>query len=73
MGINMLDLMKRFAKDGRGTTSLEYGLIAVGIFVGIIMAVVGALPDSNGHCEGPNPKGKCSGLGPTQGPLARPG
>jgi Flp pilus assembly pilin Flp len=59
----MLDLMKRFAKDGWGTTSLEYGLIAVGIFVGIIMAVVSALPDRNGHCEGPNPKGSCSGLG----------
>jgi Flp pilus assembly pilin Flp len=65
----MLDLMKRFAKDGRGTTSLEYGLIAVGTFVGIIMAVVSALPDSDGHCESPNPKGKCSG----QGQLARPG
>jgi pilus assembly protein Flp/PilA len=34
----MLGLAKRFADDGSGGTSLEYGLIAAGIAVGITMA-----------------------------------
>jgi Flp pilus assembly pilin Flp len=36
----MLELAKRFGNDGSGGTSLEYGLIAAGIGVGITMAVV---------------------------------
>jgi pilus assembly protein Flp/PilA len=36
----MLKLIKRFGNDGSGGTSLEYGLIAAGISVGITMAVV---------------------------------
>jgi pilus assembly protein Flp/PilA len=38
----MLELTKRFTKDETGATAIEYGLIAAGIFLGIIM-VVGAL------------------------------
>jgi Flp pilus assembly pilin Flp len=35
----MLGLAKRFGDDGSGAASLEYGLIAAGIAVGITMAV----------------------------------
>jgi pilus assembly protein Flp/PilA len=35
----MLDLAKRFGRDDAGGTSIEYGLIAAGIAVGITMAV----------------------------------
>ena len=35
----MIDLTERFGKDDSGGTSLEYGLVAVGIAVGIMMAV----------------------------------
>jgi pilus assembly protein Flp/PilA len=36
----MFDLPKRFGKEDTGGTSIEYGLIAAGIAVGISMAVV---------------------------------
>ena len=35
----MTDLLKRFAKDESGATSIEYGLIAAGISVAIIAVV----------------------------------
>jgi pilus assembly protein Flp/PilA len=38
----MLELTKRFTKDETGATAIEYGVIAAGISLGIIM-VVGAL------------------------------
>ncbi len=36
----MLDLTEQFGSDDAGGTSLEYGLIAAGIAVGISMVVV---------------------------------
>ena len=36
----MLDLPKRFGKEDTGGTSIEYGLIAAGIAVGISMAAL---------------------------------
>jgi pilus assembly protein Flp/PilA len=38
--ITMLDLTEKFGSDDAGGTSLEYGLIAAGIAVGISMVVV---------------------------------
>ena len=38
--ITMLDLTKQFGSDDAGGTSLEYGLIAAGIAVGLSMFVV---------------------------------
>jgi len=38
--IAMLDLTEQFGRDDAGGTSLEYGLIAAGIAVGISMFVV---------------------------------
>jgi pilus assembly protein Flp/PilA len=35
----MKNLVKRFAKDESGATAIEYGLIAAGISVAIIVAV----------------------------------
>ncbi len=35
----MTNLVKRFAKDESGATAIEYGLIAVGIAVAIIVIV----------------------------------
>jgi pilus assembly protein Flp/PilA len=35
----MKNLVKRFAKDESGATAIEYGLIAAGISVAIIMTV----------------------------------
>jgi pilus assembly protein Flp/PilA len=35
----MFDLPKRFGKEDTGGTSIEYGLIAAGIAIGISMAV----------------------------------
>jgi Flp pilus assembly pilin Flp len=36
----MRDLTERFGNDDSGGTSLEYGLIAAGIAVGLTMAMV---------------------------------
>jgi pilus assembly protein Flp/PilA len=41
MELNMTNLVKRFAKDESGATAIEYGLIASGIAVAIILAVNG--------------------------------
>jgi pilus assembly protein Flp/PilA len=38
--ITMLDLTEQFGRDDAGGTSLEYGLIAAGIAVGISMVVI---------------------------------
>jgi Flp pilus assembly pilin Flp len=35
----MLHLVKRFANDDSGKTSIEYVLIAIGIAIGIVMVV----------------------------------
>jgi Flp pilus assembly pilin Flp len=35
----MLQPVKRFTKDHSGKTSIEYALIAIGIAIGIVMAV----------------------------------
>jgi hypothetical protein len=42
-GEHMLDLAKRFAKRLLEPTSLDYGLIAAGISLGIVMAVAAFL------------------------------
>lgn len=34
-----MSMIKRFAKDESGATAIEYGLIAVGIAIAIIVAV----------------------------------
>jgi pilus assembly protein Flp/PilA len=34
-----MNIFKRFAKDESGATAIEYGLIAVGIAIAIIVAV----------------------------------
>ena len=36
-----MTLLKRFLRDDRGATAIEYGLIAAGISVAIIATVVG--------------------------------
>ncbi len=36
-----MNIFKRFAKDESGATAIEYGLIAVGIAIAIIVAVQG--------------------------------
>jgi pilus assembly protein Flp/PilA len=40
MGLNvMLQVLRRFVDDDRGATAIEYGLIAAGIAVAIIVTV----------------------------------
>jgi pilus assembly protein Flp/PilA len=39
--MNTLKMLLAFAKDRRGVTALEYGLIAAGVAVAIIAAVQG--------------------------------
>lgn len=41
MEIPMTNLLARFVKDESGATAIEYGLIASGIALGIILAVQG--------------------------------
>jgi pilus assembly protein Flp/PilA len=41
MELDMMNLVKRFAKDESGATAIEYGLIAAGISVAIIAVVQG--------------------------------
>ena len=36
-----MSILKRFLRDDRGATAIEYGLIAAGISVAIIATVVG--------------------------------
>jgi pilus assembly protein Flp/PilA len=38
-GYQMIDLVKRFIKEESGATAIEYGLIAAGISVAIIVVV----------------------------------
>jgi pilus assembly protein Flp/PilA len=40
-GVPMSILLKRFVRDERGATAIEYGLIAAGISVAIITVVAG--------------------------------
>ena len=44
----MTNLIKRFAKDESGATAIEYGLIAVGIAVAIILV----LPEVGSNLKG---------------------
>ena len=39
MGGGMLQVLRRFLDDDRGATAIEYGLIAAGIAVAIIVTV----------------------------------
>lgn len=39
MGVGMLQVLRRFLDDDRGATAIEYGLIAAGIAVAIIVTV----------------------------------
>ena len=39
MGFIMLQVLRRFVDDDRGATAIEYGLIAAGIAVAIIVTV----------------------------------
>ena len=39
MGLVMLQVLRRFLDDDRGATAIEYGLIAAGIAVAIIVTV----------------------------------
>ena len=39
MGCGMLQVLRRFLDDDRGATAIEYGLIAAGIAVAIIVTV----------------------------------
>ena len=42
-----MDLVRRFFKDETGATAIEYGLIAAGISIAIIVAVNGLGPNLN--------------------------
>jgi Flp pilus assembly pilin Flp len=45
----MFDLAKRFAKEVLAANSLEYGLIAAGILIAIVMAVSSLGSDAAGQ------------------------
>ena len=52
----MQNVMKRLARDKKGATAIEYGLIAAGIAVAIIAAVFALGDDIKGFFEGVSTK-----------------
>jgi len=71
----MRDLTECFGNDDSGGTSLEYGLIAAGIAVGLTMAMVslGAQLKSNfAQISGRTPPASSNALGRPAGATDRP-